>query len=197
MHGYGAEATDSLTWGFPPVKGRAVPLEEQDKDRGVCHDCLSPTGKLADLDIAIRASGDSPERIPEWPGIRHCLRKRFGHNLSGAELWERFTDLLRAEGRLQPNDYLRMPLYQVRDLPTVEACPDAETKKSKRGMAGDEGRSDDQAVRRLLSVFTDGLADDRFDRATTVLENNNLTANEKLTKMPITLGSTAILTVCY
>ena len=92
------------------------PLDEHDLDRGTCHDCRSPKGKIADLDIAIRASGDDPKRISDWPVIRHLLRKRFGENRSDAELWERCTDWLRAEGRLTPNDYLPLPLNYLQWL---------------------------------------------------------------------------------
>ncbi len=46
-----------------------------------------------------------------------------------------------------------------------------------------DGRSDDQAALRLLSVFTNSVADERISRATTVLEQDNLTANEKLAKI--------------
>jgi hypothetical protein len=100
--------TDSSTQPSCAVCGG--PLGERDVDRGTCHDCRSPAGKIADLDIAIRASGDSPERIRDWPVIRHLLRKRFGENRADLELWERCTDWLRAEGRLTPNDYLGLPL---------------------------------------------------------------------------------------
>ncbi len=48
--------------------------------------------------------------------IRHLLRKRFGENRSDAELWERCTDWLRAEGRLTPNDYLPLPLNYLQWL---------------------------------------------------------------------------------
>ena len=89
------------------------PLDEYDFDRGTCHDCLSPAGKLADLEIALRASGDTPDRIREWPVIRHLLRKRFGENRSDGELWERFTDWLCAEGGFQPDVYLTFPLDYV------------------------------------------------------------------------------------
>jgi hypothetical protein len=86
------------------------PLDDHDRDRETCHDCRSPKGKIADLDVAVRASGDNPERIGDWPVIRHLLRKRFGEDRSDTELWERCTDWLRAEGRLAPNDYLPQPL---------------------------------------------------------------------------------------
>ncbi len=48
--------------------------------------------------------------------IRHLLRKRFGEDRSDAELWERCTDWLRAEGRLKQNEYLVMPLGDLRWL---------------------------------------------------------------------------------
>lgn len=85
------------------------PLQGRDRDRSTCHDCRSPKGKLADLDIAIRASGDSPDRLSEWPAIRHVLREKFGSEHSAETLWERFTDLLQAGG-ITPNEYLVYPL---------------------------------------------------------------------------------------
>lgn len=84
--------------------------------RDTCHACRSPQGKIADLGIAIRASGDSPARIKEWPAIRHLLRKRFGEDHSDVELWERCTDWLQAEGRLEPNAYLVLALDQLQRL---------------------------------------------------------------------------------
>jgi putative hemolysin len=92
------------------------PLDERDRDRGTCRDCRSPKGKIADLDIAIRASGDDPNRISDWPAIRHLLRRRFGEDRSDSKLWQRCTDWLRAEGRLAPNDYLPLPLNYLQWL---------------------------------------------------------------------------------
>jgi hypothetical protein len=89
------------------------PLDGEDSDRSQCHDCRTPRGKLADLDIAIRASGDSPDRIGDWPEIRHFLREKYGYGRSNVELWEFFTDWLFTEHRLEPNDYLGMPLDQA------------------------------------------------------------------------------------
>ena len=93
-----------------------TPLPERDRERLTCHDCRSSTGKLAELDLAIRVSDDHPDRIPEWPRIRHLLRQRFGQERSESELWERSTDWLRAEFELGPNDYLRMPLPRFVEL---------------------------------------------------------------------------------
>ena len=46
-------------------------------------------------------------------------------------------------------------------------------------MKPDEG----QAAVRLLSIFTNGLADERFDKAGDVLNDNGLTVDEKLWKI--------------
>ncbi len=89
-------------------------LEGRDRDRDTCSLCRSPRGKIADLDIAIRASGDSPDRIPEWPAIRHRLRARFGSNLSSSELWERFKDLMDS-GSIDPELYLKAPVATLPD----------------------------------------------------------------------------------
>ena len=91
-------------------------LDEHDLDRGRCHDCRTPKGKISDLDIAIRSLSDDPKRVSDWPAIRHLLRKRFGEDRSDIELWERCTDWLRAEGRLTPNDYLPLPFNYLRWL---------------------------------------------------------------------------------
>lgn len=92
------------------------PLDDHDLDRGACHDCRSSKGKVADLDIAIRASGDNPQRITDWPVIRHLLRRRFGEDRLDTELWERCTDWLRAEGGLTPNDYLAQPMSYLQSV---------------------------------------------------------------------------------
>jgi len=82
----------------------------------MCAKCLSRDGKVGDLDIAIRASGDSPERIPEWAKIRHFLRNRFGDSQSYAGLWERCVGWLQAEHNLLPEDYLRMSITELLNL---------------------------------------------------------------------------------
>lgn len=86
----------------------------EDLDRSTCDTCRGRSGKLFDLDVAIRAVGDSPERIREWPAIRHHLRERFG-NLSDTDLWTAFTDSLAAKG-LHRNDWLIWPFSAVPDL---------------------------------------------------------------------------------
>lgn len=74
------------------------PIRKRDYDRAECNDCRSPVGKLADLDIAIHASGDSPDRILEWPTIRAFLRDAFGLDRTNEKLWELMTDRLRVVG---------------------------------------------------------------------------------------------------
>lgn len=103
---------------------------------------VSDEGTVADLDVAILASGDDPERIPEWGEIRHFLRQRFGEDRSDADLWERFTDWLTAAHRLSPEDYLPLPLNHIRNLLTAE-------KKSKRSTVKNEARD------KLVSALTD------------------------------------------
>jgi len=77
---------------------------------------FSREGLLADLDVAIRASGDDPDRIPGWPELRYLLRSRFGEDRTDRQLWERFTDWLRAERGLPPNEYLPLGLGPAADL---------------------------------------------------------------------------------
>jgi hypothetical protein len=89
-------------------------LQGPDRDRSSCHECRSPFGKVADLAVAIEASGDSPERIREWPAIRHLLRDRFGNSLGEEELWLRCKDQLAAHG-IMPSEYLAWKLTQLMD----------------------------------------------------------------------------------
>ena len=89
-------------------------LEGSDRDRSTCHDCRSPRGKVADLAIAIEASGDSPERIRDWPAIRHLLRQRYGESLGEGDLWSRCKDQFAAEG-LGANEYLVWKLEELMD----------------------------------------------------------------------------------
>lgn len=73
-------------------------IGDYDYDRSECHDCRSQLGKLLDLKVAIHASGDSPDRIPEWKMIRALLRDAFGPDRTIEELWELMEDRLRVNG---------------------------------------------------------------------------------------------------
>lgn len=86
---------------------------EIDQDPPSRNNALSMKGKIFDLDIALRASGDTPERIREWPAIRHQLRKWFGHNLSDIELWERCMDWLKFEVFLDIEELLDCSLTDL------------------------------------------------------------------------------------
>ena len=97
------------------------PLSKRDEDRSTCNDCRSARGKLADLDIAIRASGDDPKRLPEWIDIQHFLRKRFGEQ-SDLELWYRFRGWLSVERGFSEEEYLLLPLDEVKDLLADESA---------------------------------------------------------------------------
>lgn len=46
-----------------------------------------------------------------------------------------------------------------------------------------EQQSRGQGTRKLLSIFTNGLADERFARAESLLQNSTLSVNEKLSKI--------------
>ncbi len=73
-------------------------------DRDECHECRSPKGKLAELEVAIKCQHlygnkiDNPERIREWPMIRAYLRDSFGRDGTNIQLWEWMTDHLRVLG---------------------------------------------------------------------------------------------------
>jgi len=94
------------------------PLVKSDIDRSQCFACRSPKGKLADLDIAICASGDNPERIREWNKILYFLqerfgKKRFGDDHSVTALWKRCRGWLQAKHGLDENDYLALTYDQL------------------------------------------------------------------------------------
>ncbi|MCA9109321.1 MAG: hypothetical protein KDA52_05210 [Planctomycetaceae bacterium] len=96
-----------------------VELDESANPGEMCPTCYedrSPMGKLADLDIAIRASGDTATRIPGWRRILGALRRRFGNEMDIEEMWTRFKDSLEDIHDLTPNEYLRLPLNQIHDL---------------------------------------------------------------------------------
>lgn len=96
-------------------------IGDYDYDRSECHDCRSPQGKLADLDVAIKCEhrygneSDSPERIREWPTIRAYLRDRFGPDRTNMQLWEWMTDHLRVLGWNEER-WLRMRYGEFIDL---------------------------------------------------------------------------------
>lgn len=115
--------------------GGDLSLEDREGERGACHACRSPKGKLADLDTAIRASGDTPERISEWAKIRHHLRQRFGLDLEYKEQWQRFKDWLHAEVGLDAESIARLPLERVIVLlrDGIKGSHKAESKPKKRG----------------------------------------------------------------
>jgi len=94
------------------------PLDEKDirDQRGDCHKCRSPWGKLAEIELAICGEGDDPIRIPQYRSIFYWLSERFGQALSELALWGRFTDHLREKLGLSPNDYLRLVMDRVVDL---------------------------------------------------------------------------------
>lgn len=98
-----------------------------------CYECRSPSGKLADLRIAIEATGDTPDRILEWPKIRYLLRKRYGADHSDEELWELFRDWLIFELGLIPDEYLHLRLSDVIRLLQDDFEPD-ELKKLADGL---------------------------------------------------------------
>ena len=67
--------------------------------------------------------------------------------------------------------------------PTTTTTGESTAKSKKSNTEREKDRSDDQAAIRLLSVFTDGLADERLDKAGDVLNDDKLTVDEKLWKI--------------
>jgi hypothetical protein len=128
-------------------------------DREMNMDHSSMHGKVIDLDVAIRTSGDTPNRIGQWPRIRHFLRKRFDASASDSQLWERCTDWLQAEHGLMPDDFLAWPIDRLVEHLQTSAEPTASGKgtpnrRRARGMA---------TVDRLRTYLTDrGIQYDRL-----------------------------------
>ncbi len=64
------------------------------------------------------------------------------------------------------------------------SIPPAGEKPKEPPVASDNGQGEESAAyARLLSVFTNNLANERITQAASVLQNDNLTADEKLTKI--------------
>ena len=80
------------------------------------------------------------------------------------------------------NRNLQTPVAQSPPAPAELVNNSVEVEAFKQN-ADVETRDSDAAISRLLSVFTDGLTDERFQRAAAILQNENLNANEKLTKV--------------
>ncbi len=132
-------------------------LAKHDLDRGTCHDCRSQKGKLADLNIAIQAPADAPQRIDEWPAIRHLLRQIFRDDISESELWERCTDWLKASGQ---KDYLSIPLCDLQQMLEHELRRDAQRSRPAEerettldAMAARQRESDAADKRRLEEAY--------------------------------------------
>lgn len=126
------------------------PMRKRDYDRNECNDCRSPKGKLSDLYIAIHASGDSPDRIPEWPTIRAFLRDAFGPDRTNEQLWELMTDRLRVDG-WDEERWLRTRYDQFIEL-------------LKAGLMNDRSSSGDDDGE-ISKLGTKPLADLKIDRA--------------------------------
>jgi hypothetical protein len=93
-----------VPWWINKRRGKDPPLDPVDLSGTWKH------GKLADLDVVIRANEKGGlKRIKEWPELRHWLRTCFGDGLTDKQLWERFTDWLKAEKQITLGEYLRMP----------------------------------------------------------------------------------------
>ena len=91
-------------------------MDGSSSDRTNCDKCRSRTGKVFDLNVAIRATGDTPSRIREWPAIQSLLRDLFGYDHSDAKLWEFCTGCLRSKFNMEPNQYLQFPLSDIEKL---------------------------------------------------------------------------------
>jgi len=77
------------------------------------------------------------------------------------------------------------PAWPTQAPAAVDAPPSGTppAKKAKPSVIGGDGQSNNQAAQRLLNLFTDGLADERFASAKDILEDDKLTADGKLKKI--------------
>ena len=101
-------------------------LASRDADRGTCHTCRDPSGKLLDLHVAILAALDDPMRIQEWPKIESRLRDRFGRGLDTAELWRQALGWI--EDRLALEEKYRAHLAHRHHLVAEGDSPEARVK---------------------------------------------------------------------
>jgi hypothetical protein len=91
--------------------GAELELEDVEFQRGTCKTCRDRTGKLGDLAIAIRATGDSPGRIKQWPEISHWAREKWG-DLKDEVLFERILGMVDAHTG-DPSRRLLVPISDV------------------------------------------------------------------------------------
>lgn len=154
-------------------------LDERNRDRTECHACRSPEGKVADIDIAIRASGDDPERIEGFAVMRHCLRKRFsaqGEPEDIHQLWQRCKDWIFAEKALSEEELLRLSQSQLLSWLKDEQ-PNGRTKTNRNLSGKRRGRPAAKMSKLEADVWgkwKSGLYRDYYD----VGQAANITANE-------------------
>jgi hypothetical protein len=104
----------------------------------------------------------------------------------GAALMESMRDQLKAQldfGRELTS--VMSGMKQAVEQSTGASATDAGQRSGSESTAG---RSHDQAVHRLLSVLTNGVADERITEAASVLQDDELTTHEKLTKIHAAIG---------
>ncbi len=151
-------------------------------------DSISNIGGYLRRDLAaLRILGDNG-RSPYWLERANELYANVFRALDAQRIANRpeqqpkANDCDEAEHRLA--ELWRWCATQGGDAAPAEPANDASapTKSKLRRELGEAG-SDDQATMRLLSVFTDGVADERLLKAATVLKDKTLTTNEKLAKI--------------
>ncbi|NMC18810.1 MAG: hypothetical protein GYA33_00165 [Thermogutta sp.] len=83
-------------------------------------------GLVFDLDVAIRATGDDPGRIREWPKLRYLLSERFPAGRDDAERWRLCRGWLESKHRLTWGEILRLPIPALVELLEAEGRPSVE-----------------------------------------------------------------------
>jgi hypothetical protein len=153
-------------------------------------DCY--TGRIADKPNKVKLS-----TLREWPEIRDGIHKRIGQERSAGRIWECLVRIGEEHGKRRGDDLLSTSLSDAilwfsnkeagatgatpSPLEAIEAVKRRVYGDAYAGPAGFVPESDPS--RTLLRVFTNGLADDRIERASRVLSDDELTANEKLTRI--------------
>ncbi len=130
-----------------------------------------------------RRVAESERILRSWSDVERFLTKceaaGFAFDAAGVNRW--LAIVCDTHGK-RPSEVADWSLSQFCDL--AGSNSEASRTVARVGEAADvEDVSGGEAMRRLLSVFTGGMADEKFQRAAAILQDGNLSANDKLTKI--------------
>lgn len=140
-------------------------------------------------------TGESPEffvpagvyvdrrKLREWPDVERfackCEATGFEFNVAGVNRW--LATVCDTHGK-RPSEVADWSLTQFCDL--ASSPSGANLVDARVGEVTEvKGMSDDEAKRRLLSLFTGGVTDEKFQKAAAILQDESLNVNDKLTKI--------------